>query len=222
MKTSALLVAVLCTVAIAMQSFRCNGGIDTCPTITVDTTLLKLEFINPSSVLMQGDSVPLSSKFSDTIQIQYGSTFILANEQPFMLSVKMYQVISTGSGYEVSYANTAFDPYITSGQYGYANIGYNFLYTRLAPFYFFKGGFIAGRSGLFLCTMNLDGYYGYGSNYRNPDTDCTSYFPKLEIASGSRNLQYWDSLGTTTLRLQGTSNNLITKTDPNHFFIKVL
>jgi hypothetical protein len=54
---------------------------------------------------------------------------------------------------------------------------------------------------------------------RNP---CSQYFGYTNISSTEQQRQFWDSIGTTTLRLAGSNGQVVAnKQDRNYFFVKI-
>jgi hypothetical protein len=164
------------------------------------------------------DTIKFSSTVTDTLQPINTSQFVY----PFTAlnsNIQAYKVVNNGSGPILNYANIEFNPLVFEGQFqNYYSQGYGFLYNRNEPNNFLNGGLVAGRSGLYLCTVNTNNNYYEFVIYQT----CNQYKVINNIPTSQQQKQYWDSLGVSVLRLNGNYNQEIAKkSDMNYFFVRV-
>jgi hypothetical protein len=143
------------------------------------------------------------------------------------LQLQGYRIIDGPTGSPtLTYANIEFNPLVQEGQFvNYNGTGIGLLYNRQAPYNKLKAALIPGRAGLYLITIRSNNYFGYfnpdnGSNL--PDRDCISIMASYSLSDISRQGNYWDSLGVTSLTLQGDGYNVIAKKENrDYFFVRV-
>jgi len=220
MKNSLLFIVVVGFYMVFTPAFQCGdrGPENDCTNYVSDTVLIPMEISNHLNSINIYDTIKFSSKVNDTLQPRNTSQFVY----PFTAlnsNIQAYKVVNNGSGAILNYANIEFNPLVFEGQFqNYANQGYGFLYNRNEPNNFLKGGLVAGRSGLYLCTVNTNNNYYEFVIYQT----CSQYKLFNYIPPTQQQKQYWDSLGVSVLRLNGNYNQEIAKkSDFNYFFVRV-
>ncbi len=220
MKNWFLVLAVLCVYMIVTPAFQCGnrGPENDCTNYVSDTVFIPMEISKHFNNINIYDTIKFSSTVTDTLKPINSSQFVY----PFTAlnsNIQAYKVVSNGSGAILNYANIEFNPLVYEGQFqSYSNQGYGFLYNRNEPNNFLKGGLVAGRSGLYLCTVNTNNNYYEFVIYQT----CSQYKMLNYIPPSQQQKQYWDSLGVSVLRLNGNYNQEIAKkSDMNYFFVHV-
>jgi len=220
MKNSLLLIVVVGFYMIVTPAFQCGnrGPENDCTNYVSDTVFFPMEISNHLNDINIYDTIKFSSTVTDTIQPRNSSQFVY----PFTAlnsNIQAFKVVNNGSGPILNYANIEFNPIVFEGQFqNYFNQGYGFLYNRNEPNNFLKGGLVAGRSGLYLCTVNTNNNYYEFIIYQT----CSQYKVFNYIPETQQQKQYWDSLGVSVLRLNGNYNQEIAKkSDLNYFFVRV-
>jgi len=221
MKNWLLFILVIGFYMIVTPAFHCGGGYnphEECSNYTTDSVLLPMEISNHLNGINIYDTIKFNSTVSDTLQPRNSSQFVY----PFTAlnsNIQAYKVVNNGSGPILNYANIEFNPLVSEGQFqNYSNQGFGFLYNRNEPFNYLKGGLVAGRSGLYLCTVNSNNYYEGFTIYQK----CSEYKVINYIDPSQQQKQYWDSLGVSVLRLNGNYyQDVAKKTDWNYFFVRV-
>ncbi len=220
MKNWLLFIVVIGFYMIVTPAFHCGGynPRENCTNYTTDTVLLPMEISNHLNGINIYDTIKFSSSVNDTIQPRNSNKFVY----PFTAlnsNIQAYKVVNNGSGPTLNYANIEFNPLVFEGQFQYySNQGFGFLYNRNEPFNYLKGGLVAGRSGLYLCTVNINNYYEGFSIYQS----CSEYKLVNYVNPIQQQKQYWDSLGVSVLRLNGNYNqDIAKKSDLNYFFVRI-
>ena len=220
MKNWFLVLAVLCVYMIVTPAFQCGnrGPENDCTNYVSDTVLIPTDISNHLNSINIYDTIKFSSKVNDTLQPRNTSQFVY----PFTAlnsNIQAYKVVNNGSGAFLNYANIEFNPLVFEGQFqNFYSQGYGFLYNRNEPNNFLKGGIVAGRSGLYLFTVNTNNNYYEFLIYQT----CSQYKVSNYIPTTQQQKQYWDSLGVSVLRLNGNYNQEIAKkSDMNYFFVRV-
>jgi hypothetical protein len=220
MKNSLLFIVVIGFYMILTPAFHCGEPYqgDNCTNYVSDTVFIPMEITNHLNGINIYDTIKFSSAVNDTIQPRNSSQFVY----PFTAlnsNIQAYKVVNNGSGPILNYANIEFNPLVFEGQFqNYFNQGFGFLYNRNEPNNFLKGGLVAGRSGLYLFTVNTNNNYYEFLIYQT----CSQYKVLNNIPTGQQQKQYWDSLGVSVLRLNGNYNQEIAKkSDMNYFFVRV-
>lgn len=220
MKNWFLVLAGLCVYMIVTPAFQCGnrGPENDCTNYVSDTVLIPTDISNHLNSINIYDTIKFSSTVNDTLQPRNTSQFVY----PFTAlnsNIQAYKVVNNGSGAILNYANIEFNPLVFEGQFqNFYSQGYGFLYNRNEPYNFLKGGLVAGRSGLYLCTVNTNNNYYEFVIYQT----CSQYKLFNYIPPIQQQKQYWDSLGVSVLRLNGNYNQEIAKkSDFNYFFVRV-
>ena len=175
-----------------------------------------------ATTVITGRDISLSFTGGTDIEAQATSAVLtktVVRETYQTLDGEAYKVVNNGSGAILNYANIEFNPLVFEGQFqNFYSQGYGFLYNRNEPYNFLKGGLVAGRSGLYLCTVNTNNNYYEFVIYQT----CSQYKLFNYIPPIQQQKQYWDSLGVSVLRLNGNYNQEIAKkSDFNYFFVRV-
>jgi hypothetical protein len=220
MKNSLLLIVVIGFYMIVTPAFQCGDPYqgDNCTNYITDTVLIPTDISNHLNSINIYDTIKFSSRVNDTLQPRNTSQFVY----PFTAlnsNIQAYKIVNNGSGAILNYANIEFNPLVFEGQFqNYNSQGFGFLYNRNEPNNFLKGGLVAGRSGLYLCTVNTNNNYYEFIIYQ----PCNQYKVFNFIPPTQQQKQYWDSLGVSVLRLNGNYNQEIAKkSDMNYFFVRV-
>jgi hypothetical protein len=220
MKNWFLVIVVLCAYMIVTPAFHCGSPYqeDNCSNYVSDTVYIPTEISNHLNGINIYDTVKFTSTVTDTIQPRNSTQFVY----PFTTlnsNIQAFKVVNNGSGPILNYANIEFNPLVFEGQFqNYFSQGYGFLYNRNEPLNYLKGGLVAGRSGLYLCTVNTNNNYYDFIIYQT----CSQYKVLNYITPSQQQKQYWDSLGVSVLRLNGNYNQEIAKkSDLNYFFVRV-
>jgi hypothetical protein len=220
MKNSLLLIVVIGFYMIVTPAFQCGDRYpgDNCTNYITDTVLIPTDISNHLSSINIYDTIKFSSTVNDTLQPRNTSQFVY----PFTAlnsNIQAFKVVNNGSGPILNYANIEFNPLVFEGQFqNYFNQGYGFLYNRNEPNNFLKGGLVAGRSGLYLFTVNTNNNYYEFLIYKT----CSQYKVLNYIPQTQQQKQIWDSLGVSVLRLNGNYNqDIAKKSDMNYFFVRV-
>ncbi len=223
MRKSIFFFSIICFYMIVTPAFQCGDPYnDVCPTYTQDTAKISFNVNNNNHQFRVLDTIQFSSFISDTIQTVKGNSFI-SPLNTLSCNMQAYKVVDNGSGPILNYANIEFNPLVIEGQFqNYPNQGISLLYNRIEPLNRLRGSLVAGTKGLYLITVGANNsyysFYIYESN--NP---CTQYKGLSYIPEAQQQRQYWDSLGTSVLRLSGANDQVISnKSDGNYFFIKVV
>lgn len=229
MKNGIAIFAVLLFYTIITPGFQCGDrGPDICNNITYDSIPLTFEVYNNNHTFQVLDTINMSSIISDTFHSSSGANPILPSSTMYA-SIQPYKVVNLSSGPQLNYANIEFNPLVTEGYFQsntYQSSGFNFLYNRVEPYNRLSPSLIIGSPGLYLIKIAVSNYnYFYSENFnsfydsRNP---CNRYVGICTILNTSQQKQYWDSLGTTSLRLANSNAQIIAnKEDRNYFFVKV-
>ena len=192
-----------------------------CQEYSSDSVKIAYNVINnrPLSVL---DTISFSSTLNDTFTSVKG-THVTSTINTLSSQMQVYKVINYGSGYGLNYANIEFNPLVTEGYLQNSpNQGVSFLYNRVEPSNRLNASLVAGTPGLYLVTVSLSSSYYYLYFHDNSNR-CSQYYGVPFIPVVEQQRQYWDSLGTTSLRLIGGIDNqpVSNKQDNNYFFVKV-
>lgn len=213
---------------ITLNSFQCGKNVtDPCPQSKTDTILLNHSFSNLKAIFKIGDTIKIDAAISDNLPTVTGNVSLSAPLNTLYLKVQPYSIIKNSTLPELQYANIEFNPYVSDGQLvNSSNGGYNYLYRRSNNVNSLKIGFIAGRAGLYIFELNNDRYaymisgnmplYAVGDN-------CTTYWGVSNFNKASQNLQYWDSLGVSTVSFSSTyGSGSVSKNNRNYFIFKVI
>lgn len=208
---------------IISPGFQCRESplAENCGPYNRDTVFVPFQLNSANAINHVYDTINLISSFNDTIHSVQGKTFL----HPFNtlnLNVQAYKIVNTGSGATLNYANIEFNPLITEGQYqNISTFGINILYNRIVPNNKLQFSLVAGMPGLYLITLNMRDY-SQGLFIYEPNNYCNEYKVNSFIPESQQRKQYWDTIGTTTLRLNGNNNFIVAnKEETNYFFIKV-
>jgi hypothetical protein len=207
---------------IVTPGFHCGDRPDPCPNYTVDTIHFNFNTNNLNGHINNYDTLYFTSIVNDTITTTSNNTSV--SQINYLAShIQAYKVIENSNARTLNYANIEFNPIVIEGQFQNGPTqGINIMYNRIEPYNRLKAALVAGRPGLYLISFsNADSYYGY-YNYMNESNHCTSYITKNIIPRAQQQIQYWDSLGTTSLYLSGNSSyEIANKNGSDYFFVRV-
>ena len=223
MQTRFIFSLVMLFYIIFTPGFHCGEPpIDRCTNYTVDTIHFNFNTNNVTGQINNYDTLYFTSVVNDTITTTSNNTFV-SHINYLASHLQAYRVVDNGSGRTLNYANVEFNPLVIEGLFQNGPTqGINILYNRVEPYNRLKAALVAGRPGLYLISFNnADSYYGY-TGYYNESAQCTNYITKNIIPRAQQQIQYWDSLGTTSLYLSGNpSNEVANKNGRDYFFVKV-
>jgi len=228
MRTKNLLgwIALIAIGMIVSPSYKCQEYPQRCDRYIKDSVALHFEVAQDSNGFQSYDTIRFESVINDTIRTQQGRTFIQEMGYP-SLQLQGYRVVEGPTGAPtLIYANIEFNPLVQEGQFvNYYGTGIGLLYNRQAPYNKLRASLVPGRPGLYLITIRSNNYIDYyrpedGSN--SPDRTCVSMISGYALSDFSSQLNYWDSLGVTSLTLQGDGYNVLArKEERNYFFVQV-
>ncbi len=223
-KYNIAIVFLLAFLWITTQSVNCRRPIinDSCSTYKNDSVYFKIDVTNQTSTFALVDTIKIYSKISDNITPLVSSGFVFPLNS-LSTTVQIYKVVPIGSTYQLNYANVEFNLNIQTGTINpYQGIGYNLVYNRNQPNNELSLTLKPGVVGLYAVVFDRS-YYNYDSNIRNPNDNCVSFTNVFTFNTTNQNLQYWNTLGTSTLNLANSNGNFkINKNDKNYFFVKVI
>jgi len=220
MKQTVYFFFAICFMMIVSPAFQCGEEpYDVCPTYIQDTAILRVQVPNNNGSFEVLDTIQILSVISDTIRTVKGKTF-LSPINTLNTNIQAYKIIQTNTNNSLNYANVEFNAVVIEGEIqNYPFLGYTFLHRRILPFNRLNTSLVAGFRGLYLIVVNSS---DYGLFIREPNNNCTSYAAVHFVDETQQQKQYWDSLGTTSLRLSGNNNFVVAnKMDRNYFFVKV-
>ncbi len=229
MKNSLIVMFILLFYTMVSPGFQCGDrGHDICDRYTYDSIPLPFEVYNNDHSFHVADTINMFSIINDTFHSINGENPVLPSNNLYA-SIQPYKVVNVTSGPELNYANIEFNPIVSEGFFQtnpYQSSGYNFLYNRLEPYNRLAPSLIIGSPGLYLIKIGIANSSYFYSDYANSFSDhknpCNQYIGKCSISSTSQQKQYWDTLGTTVLRLANSNGQIISnKEDKNYFFVKV-
>jgi hypothetical protein len=209
---------------ITTQSVNCRRPIpyQNCGTYKQDSIFYKTDVINQAATHTLSDTIKVFSRVSDTISPVMSSAFIY-NLSNLGTVVQVYKVVPVGSSYQLNYANIEFNLNVQTGSFqAYQGLGYNLIYRRNQPINELQFSLKPGVVGLYAVVLNKS-YNDYGSYIRNPNDDCVTYTNTNYFAPAKQNLQYWNTLGLSSLSLASSNGSTsINKGDRNYFFVKII
>jgi hypothetical protein len=220
---SFLLILTSCTKCDPRLRDVCDGDYRT------DSVLLNLQIINPSVEYKQYDTIWINSDVSDELVPLSGNppSFISKVEELY-LTIQPYQLINNpGVLPYLQYANIEFNPVLRDGSLENLNgSGYIYKFRRNLPYNKISAGLVAGRPGTYIleCTHSTYPYSG-GGNFQvyNGNNTCISYLGKSTFPEDQQNLQFWDTLTTSSVSLmRNYGSHTILKESRNYFIIKVV
>lgn len=204
--------------------FQCGRPEVACNEFTSDTTLMRLQVLNSTPLYHINDTIRLFSGVSDTIRTVKGEVFNYSLSS-LKMSLNAYKVVRNSSNVpELNYANNEFNVLVENGNFeNTGGTGFQFLFRRFEPINTLNVSLLPGRQGLYLIEVNHYNYsYSYGLNFYRENERCKSYTGVSNITIAEQQRQYWDTIGTTTLRLSNANYELINKNNRNYFFVRVL
>jgi len=221
MKQGFLFLPILFIYILITPGFQCGDDPPLCDTYSNDSIPLPIEITNIYQSFHVLDTIKMSSVISDTFKSKKGVDLIYPCYTMYA-SIQPYKVVNNGAGPELNYANIQFNPMVTEGYFQLtSNTGINFLYNRSDPYNRLKPMLVAGEAGLYLMTIGINNYY-YSNMFFDSRNPCSQYFGYTNISSTEQQRQFWDSIGTTTLRLAGSNGQVVAnKQDRNYFFVKI-
>lgn len=223
MMKNILLIIGLLAYAIISPGFECGRGRPPydCPEYTTDTVKIAYNILN-NRALAVFDTISFSSLMTDTFTSVKGA-HVNSTINNMQSHLQVYKVVSYGSGFGLNYANIEFNPLVTEGYLQNSpNQGISYLYNRVEPANKLNASLVAGAPGLYLVSVAFSSSY-YSLYFYDNTNRCSQYFGVPFIPVVDQQRQYWDSLGTTSLRLIGSIDNqpVSNKQDNNYFFVKV-
>jgi hypothetical protein len=217
-------ILILSVIWITTQSVNCRRPIpyQNCGTYKQDSIFYKTDVINQTATFTLADTIKVFSRVSDTITPAMSSAFIY-NLSNLGTVVQAYKVVPVGSSYQLNFANIEFNLNVQIGSLqAYQGLGYNLIYKRSLPINELQFSLKPGVVGLYAIVLNRS-YNDYGSYFRNPNDDCVTYANTNYFAPAKQNLQYWNTLGLTTLSLASSNGSTsLNKNDRNYFFVKII
>ncbi len=211
---------VICFYIIITPAFQCGESpLNDCTEYKQDTAMLHVQIPGNNVAFHLLDTIHITSVINDTIQSVKGKKF-LCPINTLNTSIQAYKVIQSNTSTAVNYANIEFNAVVSEGEFQHTPYqGFTFLYKRVQPYNRLNASLIPGVKGLYLVVLSSA---DYGLFIREPNNYCDSYTAIHFIQETQQQKQYWDSLGTTALRLSGSNNYIVAnKTDKNYFFLKV-
>lgn len=229
MKNNLVIFSVLLFYIIISPGFQCGGrGPDFCDQYTYDSIPLTFEVYNNDHSFHELDTISMSSVICDTFHTNNGENLVIPCNNLYA-SIQPYKVVNIASGPQLNYANIEFNPIVSEGFFQnnpYQSSGYNFLYNRLEPYNRLKPSLIVGSPGLYLIKVGVGNtsytYSDFSNTFFDSKNPCNHYLGSCSISAASQQKQFWDSLGTTILRLANSNEQIVSsKEDHNYFFVKV-
>ena len=224
MKQTLIIIFISLFYLILAPGFLCGPGPrGDCYNFKSDTANMQFSIMNPSAIYHVNDSIRLTSNVSDTLHAVSGTTFINVFDR-LNTNINIYKVVTNGSASELNYASNEFNVLVQTGSFqNTGGTGFEITYNRVQPFNKLEATIVPGHPGLYLVTTNP---FIYSVNYDLEVFDhsnvCTNYKCFADILPTQQQRQYWDSLGTTTLRPANSNYRYINKDDSYYFFVKVL
>lgn len=224
MKRNIKLFALFFIIVTLTQSFHCGSSYrNSCSNTIIDTSLIVFNIPNTAPTFKLNDTVWLSSIINDTFYNRTKSDYVVSETNQYISYIQPYRIVSNGTNYSVNYANIEFNPVIADGSFNTNySYGYNYTYRRNKPYNYLKVGFVAGKTGLFAFTININYYSDYNTTVYSSTDYCKRFFTIQTINNNQQNLQYWDSLNVSSLLLGNSSASIIEKNKKNYFFIKIV
>ena len=206
------------------QSTTCGrpNPYNNCGTYKNDSVYLNMAVTNQAATFTLADTIKVFSKISDTISPIMSSGFVYPLSS-VVANVLIYKLVPVGNSYQLNYANIEFNVQVQTGLFQNSQyLGYNLLFNRNQPFNNLQFTLKPGVPGLYVVVVNKSDY-DYGATIRNPNDNCVNFKNIFRFKDAEQNLQYWNTLGLTTLTLSSSSNYIVvSKNDKNYFFIKVI
>ena len=209
---------------IITPGFQCGKGEIACENYRTDTILMQIQLQNPAAVFHINDTVTLISSVSDTLSTLSGSVFNTPLSS-LKMNVNAYKVVrNINNLYELNYANNEFNAIVHEGSFdNTGGTGFEFLYRRFEPNNTLNVSLLPGREGLYLIQMY---HYNYSPSYSyyiyNSSDRCKNYIGLTQLPRVQQQIQFWDSIGTTNLRLANSNFDMAEKRNMNYFFLRVL
>lgn len=214
---------LLAFIWVTTQSVNCRRPrpYENCGNYRQDSVYFKIDVSNQAATFTLADSISISSRISDTIAPVMSSSFIYPLTNVGAV-VQVYKVVPAGGSYQLNFANIEFNINIQTGTYQpYQGLGYNLLYTRNQPSNALQFSLKPGVVGLYVVVVNKS-YNNYASSIRNPNDDCVSFTNNFSFPAAKQNLQYWNTLGLTSIALSNSNFYInVNKNDKNYFFVKI-
>jgi len=205
---------------IVTPAFQCGDSpINDCTEYKQDTAMFHFEIPGNNAPVNILDTIKFVSIVSDTIHSVKGKHFFYPMTT-LITSLQTYKVVQYNAAPALNYANIEFNSVVKEGEFQNSPYqGYSILHNRLQPYNRMQASLVAGVPGLYLVVVRLSDYSQF---IREPNNYCDSYTGIFFIPEAQQQKQYWDQLGTSTLRLAGSNSFIVAnKTDRNHFFVKV-
>jgi hypothetical protein len=221
MKQHVIIIIILFSVGIVTAAFQCSKlGVDTCTKYTNDTAIYSVQLPNYNQAIKVLDTFNIQSIVNDSITTVKGLTF-LPNLNQISTTIQAYKVEQVNQSALAYYANIQFNYIITEGYFNtnYGS-GFSVLYNRVQPQHIFKGALVCGSPGLYVVKIQNNSY-SYNT-ISNPIDKCYNTSAGYFVDRAQQQLQYWDSLHTTSLLLANGGGNIVAnKSSQDYFFIKV-
>jgi hypothetical protein len=212
-------------ITLVTQNFQCGRETDyICNQYNNDTIFVPFQISsNNMQTLHVLDTIFFESTINYTMNSVNGRRFS-KNIENANLGLQGYKVVNQSAGVALNYANIEFNPLVFEGQFVVPSPyqGITLMYNRLAPYNKIKGGLILGQPGLYVFTTQCLVNYYEGTFYTEGN-NCTSYKLVNKLNQLDFQNQIWNSLGTSSLTLNGAPGYTVVKRgDANHFFVQVL
>jgi hypothetical protein len=221
MKHSVPCILFVFAVMLISPAFQCAEDISpTCEAYTQDSAILPINVPGNNAAFNVLDTIHIISTISDTIRTVKGKEF-LSPINTLNINIQVYKIITTNNNSTLNYANVEFNNIVMDGTLENSpSQGYTFLYRRQQPNNTLKVSFVPGFRGLYLFVLRNSSTFGL--NINEPDNKCAYYAPLAFINQSQQQTNYWDSLGTTSLRLSGSNSFAVAnKIEKNYFFVRV-
>jgi hypothetical protein len=198
------------------------GREENCRYYDTDTAWLPVKVIRPMSEIHVYDTVDVEVEMNDSIQT-LGGRNLVHEFNSLNCNIRAYKVENISGSYLLNYANIEFNPVLKTGQFmNYGGAGYGFYFNRNKPYNNLKVGLVPGKPGLYLITLGSSNYVYSEYYFYVNNIPCTQFMLRNKLAVDQQAREYWDSLGTSQLRLNGGGEYPIAEKDrSDYFFVRV-
>lgn len=219
-------IALIAIGMIVSPGYKCRPYPEPCDRFVADSLAMNFEVMQKPDGFQPYDTIYFESVLNDTIKTRQGRTFVRSMGYP-SLQLQGYRIIDGPTGSPtLNYANIEFNPLVQEGQFvNYFGTGIGLLYNRQAPYHNLKAALVPGRPGLYLFSVRSNYNFDLRSSDHgssSPDRECVSILSGYTLSDISSQSHYWDSLGVTSLTLQGDGYNVVAKKEnSDYFFVRV-
>lgn len=225
MKRSLLIIISTFAIFILTQSFYCGRPMpDPCSVRKTDTSYLTFNYLNATPTIKLYDTIWFESRVNDTFYNRAGNDYVVSEQNYLYQVFQPFKIEQNGTSKTMNYANIEFNPIIKDGSfYNYYSSGFAYNFRRNKPYNYLKVGFIAGKVGMYIISMNNGNnyYYDYLSIYSSNDY-CKTFYGLSYVPPTQRNLNYWDTLQVSSLGIANGQSSHITKNSNNYILFKVI